>query len=48
MGSRRAKAVREKQGMRQNALVVPERSATAAREATDFMIEVVCPMRVVG
>jgi hypothetical protein len=46
MGSRRAKAVREWQGMRQKASAEPERRATAAEAAMDdFMVVVVFGVR---
>lgn len=39
MGSRRARVVREKHGMRQKAFVVPDSRATAAEmDATDFIV----------
>jgi hypothetical protein len=40
MGSRRASAVREWQGMRQKALAVPDSRAAAAMVAADLMIAV--------
>ncbi|KAH8641002.1 hypothetical protein IG631_03943 [Alternaria alternata] len=39
MGSRRARAVRSWQGMRQKALAEPDSIAAAAMDATDFMVE---------
>jgi hypothetical protein len=45
MGSRRASAVREWQGMRQKASAVPDSRAAAAMVAADLMIAVLLLLR---